>query len=388
VHVGFALLTLFPGQVGGSEANVQGLLGQFTAGSGPERVTVLANELVSAAYAGSTGNAVALHRVRSYRAGRANATRLAGMMSARLAPRIAARDVPDGLDVLHHPLTVPIPTLPGVPTVTTVYDVQHHELPHLFSRAERAYRRWAYDGAVRSADLTLTTSEYSRERIAELPGADADRIESIPMGIDHARFHPGRGDADDRIASHLPERFVLYPANLWPHKNHARLIEALGRVDDSELALVLTGQRYGREAELRDVAERAGVEHRVHHLGHVAFDELPAVMRAAQAMVFPSLYEGFGSPPLEAMACGCPVATSRRASLNEMVGDAALELEPESVDSIAAAITTITGDLGRRRDLRERGLRHASGFTWHSCAQQHLVAYARVAATSPPSKRS
>jgi glycosyltransferase involved in cell wall biosynthesis len=391
VHVGFALLTLFPGQVGGSEANVRGLLGQFTAGNGPERVTVLANALVTEAYAASIGNGVALDRVRSYRAGRTNATRLAAMMSARLAPRIAAREVPDGLDVLHHPLTVPIPVLPGVPTVTTVYDLQHHELPQLFSRAERAYRRWAYDGAVRKADLTLTTSEYSRERLAELPGADADRIESIPMGIDHERFHPGHGDADERIAPRLPERYVLYPANLWPHKNHARLIEALGRIEDSDLELVLTGQDYGRGEALREAAQRAQVEHRVHHLGHVAADELPALMRAAEAMIFPSLYEGFGSPPLEAMACGCPVAASRRASLQEMVGDAALEIEPESVDSIAEAITAITTSTGaceRRRDLRDRGLRHASGFTWHACAQRHLAAYERAAATSPASARS
>lgn len=380
MHVGFALLTLFPGQVGGSEANVRGLLGQFAAGNGPERVTVLANEPVAAAYAGAVGDGVALHRVRSYRAGRSDPTRLAAMASARLAPRLVARDVPDGLDLLHHPLTVPIPTLGFTPTITTVYDLQHHELPQLFSRAERAYRRWAYDGAVRSANLTLTTSEYSRTRLAELPGADGDRIESIPMGIDHRRFTPTPDDADERIASRVPERFVLYPANLWPHKNHARLVEALGRTHERELGLVLTGQNYGRSGELHEAARRAGVEERVHHLGHVAADELPALMRAAEALVFPSLYEGFGSPPLEAMACGCPVASSRRASLDEMVGDAALELEPESVESIAEAIDRIVADDELRASLRTRGLERAAGFTWESAARRHLEVYERTAA--------
>jgi len=382
VHVGLALLTLFPGRVGGSESNVQGLLSEFSRGRGPERVTVLANRHVARAYAGWSGSGIAVHEVRSYRAGDRDATRLLAMMAAALAPRRVAKDVPKSIEVLHHAVTVPIPALPGTPAVTTVYDLQHHDLPQLFSRGERAFRRWAYDGAARAADLTLTTSDYSRGRLTDVLDIDPKRIESIPMGIDHERFRPAATEADERIAPSLPERFVLYPANLWPHKNHARLIEAFGRVKDRELELVLTGQTYGREGELREAAAQAGVTKRVHHLGHVAPDELPALMRSAQAMVFPSLYEGFGSPPLEAMACGCPVASSRKASLDEMVGDAALALDPDSVDSIADSIDRVTGDLELASDLRERGIRHAGGFTWQACAERHRYAYERVARNS------
>jgi len=381
VHVGFALLTLFPGRVGGSEGNVRGLLAEFRRGQGPERVTVLANRHVAGAYAGWTGGKIAIHEVRSYRAGDHDATRLLAMVGAALAPRVVARDVPKSLDVLHHAVTVPIPKLRGTPTITTVYDLQHHDLPQLFSRGERAFRRWAYDSAARTADLTLTTSDYSRGRLAEVLGIDPERIESIPMGIDHDRFQPTPTDADERIAPGLPGRFVLFPANLWPHKNHARLIEAFGRVSDRELGLVLTGQTYGRDEEVRQAAARANVTERVHHLGHVSPDELPALMRSAQALVFPSLYEGFGSPPLEAMACGCPVASSRKASLDEMVGDAALALDPESVDSIADAIDRVTGDVELAAGLRERGIRHAGGFTWQACAERHRAAYERVAET-------
>ncbi len=388
MHVGFALLTLFPGRVGGSEGNVRGLLSEFSRGRGPERVTVLANRHVVSAYSGLSGGTVAIHEVRSYRPGDRDVTRLLAMTAAAALPRVVARDVPASIEVLHHAVTVPIPKLRGTPTVTTVYDLQHHDLPQLFSRGERTFRRWAYDGAARAADLTLTTSDYSRRRLAEVLDLDPQSIESIPMGIDHDRFQPSPTEADERIAPRLPERFVLYPANLWPHKNHARLIEALGRVADRELDLVLTGQTYGREGELREAAARAGVADRVHHLGHVAPDELPAMMRSARALVFPSLYEGFGSPPLEAMACGCPVASSTKASLEQMVGDAALPLDPESADSIAHAIDRVTGDSELAEELRERGIRHAGGFTWQACAEGHRAAYERVAATREPAPGS
>lgn len=381
MHLGFALLTLFPGRVGGSEANVRGLLGEFSRGNGPERVTVLANRQVADAYTDRAHGPARLHRVRSYRAGESGPTRLAAMTAAAMAPRLAARDVPRDLDLLHHPVTVPIPRLPGIPAVSTVYDLQHHDLPRLFSRAERGFRRWAYDGAARRADRVITTSAYSAERLVEAVGVPPERIEVIHMGVDHDRFTPEPTDADGLLRARLPERYVLYPGNLWPHKNHERLVEALGLVDDPDLALVLTGQDYGRLAALMARAEGAGVGDRVHHLGYLPADQVPALMRGAVAMVFPSLYEGFGSPPLEAMACGCPVASSRRASLGEMVGDAALELEPESVEGIAAALARITSDSELRSALRTRGLERAATFTWAETAARHITVYERVCAT-------
>ena len=381
MHLGFALLTLFPGRVGGSEANVRGLIREFSAGRGPERVTLLANAQVAEAYADRVGGPVALHRVRSYRAGDSAPTRLAAMAAAAAAPRLAARDVPRDLDLVHHPVTVPIPRLPGVPTVTTVYDVQHHDLPDLFSRAERRFRRWAYDGAARAADRVVTTSRYSARRLAEAAGVGPERIEVIHMGVDHDRFTPEPTEADARLRSRLPERYVLYPGNLWPHKNHDRLVDALAAAVDPGLSLVLTGQDYGRLDALMERAGRAGVRDRVHHLGYLPADEVPALMRGAEAMVFPSLYEGFGSPPLEAMACGCPVASSREGSLDEMVGDAVLDLDPGSAQGIAAAVDRITGDSQLRSVLRTRGLERAAGFTWADAAARHVTLYEQVCAT-------
>lgn len=382
MNLGFALLTLFPGRVGGSEANVRGLLAEYARGNGPERVTVLANRHVATAYRDAAGGPVELHEVRSYRAGDGTLTRMLAMAAAAAAPGRAARDVPAGLDVMHYPVTVPIPRTEA-PTVVTLHDVQHHDLPGFFSRAETLYRRRAYDGAARSADVVVASSEFSRGRIADAVGIPRKRIEVAHLGIDPERFAP---DGDDDAAAleplGLPEAFVVYPANLWPHKNHERLLDALARMGPDGPLLVLTGQDYGRLDELLGRARRLGVQDRVRHLGHVPAALLPPLYRSARAMVFPSLYEGFGTPPLEAMACGLPVAVSDRGSLPEVTGGAAVLFDPESAEDIADAVEKVTSDHELRSRLRAEGRQRAAGFTWSAAARRHRDIYGRLAATS------
>jgi glycosyltransferase involved in cell wall biosynthesis len=366
VHVALSLLTLFPGRVGGSEGNVRGLLGEFAAGRGPERVTVLANRHMMAPYAGYERGPVTLRHVRAYRPGDRPATRFAAMNAGRVWPVLDGRD----FDLVHYPATVPVPRVRGTPRVVTLLDVQHHELPQMFSALERRLRAWAYDGAARDADLVLTISEHARAGIVERLGIDAERVIAIPLGVDHATFSPsGPGPPAKRA---LPTRYVLYPANLWPHKNHARLLAAFAAVGDPNLWLVLTGQTYGRERTL------AGHD-RVRHLGHVAQDELAALYRGAAAVVFPSLFEGFGLPPLEAMACGVAVATSDRGALGEVCGDAALRFDPEDEAAISDAIRRVTSDEPLRSRLRAAGPAHAARFTWREAARRHVEAYARLA---------
>lgn len=389
MRVGYALLTLFPGRVGGSEANAAGVLGEFAQGRGPERVTVLANRHVMRAYAGYERGPVRLHHVASYRAGDGDLTRVLAMSAARALPGRAAHDVPAGLDVLHYPVTVPIPR-PTVPHVVTLFDVQHHDLPAFFSRAERTYRRWAYDAAARGADVVVATSAFSARRIAARVGVDPERIEVVHMGVDRERFSHAPTRADEQLEAELdlPDRFVVYPANLWPHKNHAGLLHAFARVPDDTLALVLTGQTYGRAGELSALAQRLGIERRVRHLGHLPAGQIPALLRRARALVFPSLYEGFGAPPLEAMACGLPVAASNRASLPEVCGSAALIFDPSSPDETATAIAKVTADEDLRTRLRAAGLERVAGFTWHAAAERHAAIYKRAAATAGVSRGS
>ena len=209
-------------------------------------------------------------------------------------------------------------------------------------------------------------------------------------GLDHLRFAPGpsAGDAALLAPLALPDPpWLLYPAALWAHKNHGALFDALGRTR-ADLSLVLTGATFGRAPALHATAARAGVEDRVHHLGLLPAPAMPALYRAATAVVFPSLAEGFGQPPLEAMACGCPVASSCAGSLAEAIGEAALAFDPCSPESIADAIDRVTGEAALRETLRAAGLERARNYSWSRAAARHRSIYERAAATSPSVARS
>ena len=389
LHLGLSLLTLVPGRMGGSESYVRALLEQFIEGNGPERVTVLANRDVMSEYAEYDRGPVSLHAVPAYRPGRRAAARAAAMLAAHALPGRLSKRMPGGLDLVHYPVTVPIPAT-RLPRVLTLHDVQHHDLPEFFSPPERSLRRLTYDRAAQRASVVITPSEYSAARIAAVLGIARDRIQVVPSGVDHGRFRPSAQaeDVNRRAQLGLLRPYVLYPANLWPHKNHARLVEAFGRIPGSELELVLLGRTYDRLGAVQDVADRTGVGKRVRHLGYVDRDSVPALYRGARALVFPSLYEGFGGPPLEAMACGCPVASSTRASLSEIVEGACVELDPESVDSIAAAIERVTTDEDLCSQLIEKGLERAKRFSWQESAERHVAAYARALYLTSPRPNS
>ncbi len=365
MNVGFSLLTLFPGQAGGAETYVRGLLAAYAAGAGPEMTTALVSRHSAPAVERLAGPHLKVQHVPSYRPGDSDLTRLLAMGSARIIPGRGARDLPANLDLIHYPVTVPIPRLPGVARVVSLLDVQHHDLPGAFSAAERRFRRWAYDDSARQADQVITITSFSAERIAERLGIDRRRIHPIHLGIDHERFTPNGPTSD---LPGLPERYLYYPANAWPHKNHKLLLDAFSQIKDPSLHLILTGSG-DTAALMRSAGER------IHHLGHVPADQVAPLLRGAQALIFPSLYEGFGLPPLEAMACGCPVAASNTGAVAEVCGDAALLFDPTSSSAVAGAIEQITSDRTLRDQLLQSGIARAAGFTWDATAKQHSAVY-------------
>jgi glycosyltransferase involved in cell wall biosynthesis len=352
--VGISLLTLVPGVVGGSETYARELVRALER-VGQHDYRVFKPTIAEGDLPGRT--------VRSYRASRSFPGRVFAMSQAAVAPRPLRRELElDELDAIHFPLTVMLPRVDQPPAAISLLDIQHVFFPEFFSRAELAYRKVVYGWSLRNARTVIAISQHVKETLVERMGVDADRVAVIHLGLDHGLFHPN-GAAPRRP-------FLLYPANPWPHKNHERLFEAFGRVRRArpELRLVLTGTGLER---LRVFPE--GVEVR----GRIPREELAELYRTAAALVFPSLYEGFGQPPLEAMASGTPVAVSAAGSLPEVCGDAAIYFDPTSTDEIAEAILAVLEQPGH---LVERGLARAAQFTWDATARHHDEVYRALAA--------
>jgi glycosyltransferase involved in cell wall biosynthesis len=346
--IGIPLLTLVPGRLGGSETYVRELLaGLGRVGRHDYRVV-----LPPVAPDASAGlPSVVAHE---YRAARTTPQRLLAMGEAWARPGRLRRHL-DGAAVLHYPLTIRLPPSDR-PSVATLHDLQHLDLPAMFPRSERLFRRAVWHPSLRGAERVIVISEFVRDRAEELLGLDPRRLRVVPLGLDHERLRPGgeRGD------------YLLYPARRWPHKNHERLFEAFAllRRERPGLRLVLTGG-----GDFAQVPE--GVEAR----GHLPTAEVVELLRHAAALVFPSLYEGFGLPPLEARACGCPVACSNVAALPEVVGDAARLFDPRDARSIADAVFDV---LAAPDDWVARGLARARSFSWDATARATDEVYAEL----------
>jgi glycosyltransferase involved in cell wall biosynthesis len=254
--------------------------------------------------------------------------------------------------VVHYPLTIRLPPV-DAPAVVTLHDLQHLDLPRMFGRAERAFRAVAWHSSIRRADRVVVPSTFVRDRAVAKLGLAADRVGVVHSGVDHARFTPGDSER---------EPFLLYPARGWLHKNHDRLFAAFSRLRASrpDLRLVLTGDP--------SISAPDGVD----ALGFVSPGELVDLYRRAAALVFPSLYEGFGQPVLEAMACGCPVACSNAGALPEVAGDAARLFDPRDARAIADAVEDV---VDAQAEWAARGLARAAGFSWAATARGYDAVY-------------
>ncbi len=350
MRVGLSLLTLVPGAVGGTETYARGLT------AGLAEVGTLDYLALVPPVAAGAGEGLPETVVTEYRAARTMRERLLAMGLAAARPGRLRRYY-EGLDLVHYPLTIELPRL-GLASVVTLHDVQHLELPEVFSRAERVFRARAYDEPARRADAVVVPSQFVRRGVVERLGISPERVHAIPHGVDHELFQPGDGPR---------EAFLLYPARPWPHKNHERLFEAFAllRRERPGLELVLTGGGHEGRAVPDGVVVR----------GLVPLAELASLYRRAACLVFPSLYEGFGYPPLEAMACGCPVAASNAGSIPEAVGDAALLFDPNDPEAIAAAVAAVLESPER---WAAAGPVHAARFTWAETARRHEALYAAL----------
>lgn len=245
------------------------------------------------------------------------------------------------------------------PFVFTLHDLNHIDRSENSNLAKRIYYATLLKNRCHAAARIFTVSEYSRTRILDWSGVDADKVISLGNGVG-PEYHPGVKPYD------YPSPYILCVSNRKKHKNEFRSVEAFAQSGiSSRFVLVFTGKS---TEELAQCIESNHVTQRVHFLGFVPEADLPSLYRGATALVFASLYEGFGLPPLEAMACGTPVVTSNVSSLPEVAGDAALLVDPSSVAQIAEALKRIVEDQPLRQDLAEKGIAQARKYRWDDIA--------------------
>lgn len=282
---------------------------------------------------------------------------------------------------LYHSPYYFMPFRPGVPAVVTIYDLIPLRYRRDFTPVQRLIYAVAVRLALRAASVVIALSAATARDLQSFLGLSAERIVVIAAAADPA-FRPQGTAAVAAVRARLklPQGYVLYVGSNKPHKNLVRLVEAWARLQPQALPLVIAGVWDARYTDARRRAEALGVGDTIRFLGSVPEDVLPALYSGAALFVFPSLWEGFGLPVVEAMACGTPVACSATSGLIEVVGEHAELFDPMNTDAMADTIQEILSDASRSEALARLSLERAAQFSWEHAARQTLSVYRRVAA--------
>jgi glycosyltransferase involved in cell wall biosynthesis len=309
----------------------------------------------------------------------------------RLSAELALRP-PDTLFIPAHVLPLGAPLRQHTRTVVTIHDLGYLRFPEAHTPAQRLYLRLSTRWSAQAATRLIAISTATRDDLVRYIGVRPEKIAVVYHGLS-PRFRPVEDPAalaatQERYSIRPP--YFLYVGTVQPRKNLVRLIEAFAQIlqisdfrlqitDPNlqsaiyNLQLVIAGKRGWLTETIERRAAELGVAERVRFAGYVADDDLPALLSGALGFVFPSLYEGFGMPVLEAMACGAPVLTSATSALPEVAGDAALLVDPADTAAIAEGLARLATDAALRADLRARGLARAAQFTWERCAEETLA---------------
>lgn len=292
----------------------------------------------------------------------------------------------DSIELAHFPSTILPPLLP-CPAVVTVHDLAWARYPETYSRADLYMQTHAVPRSVQRAAHVIAVSQSTARDLVQILRVPEEKITAIPLGVSSHFTPDGPSLPADAFpgADRLEAGYVLYAGPLQPRKNLIRLLkayrEAVGRAYPCPPVppLVLAGRRSPHAEEVAETAERLGVAEAVIFAGYVREGLLPALYRGAALFVYPSLYEGFGLPVLEAMASGTPVITSDRSGMAEVAGDAALLVDPENAQQLASALVQLLGDTDLREKMAKRGLARSRAFSWEKTARETAALYQRIA---------
>jgi len=284
-------------------------------------------------------------------------------------------------DLLHVP-GFGAPKFKPCPVVLTVHDLIGMLFPQNLPPIARFYWSKWLPKSIRWADRILADSEQTRRDIVRLLSIPADQITVIPLGVS-PQFHPIQDTVSLqtlRDTYQLPHKFVLFLGTLEPRKGIDTLIKSYSRIaDDVSQDLVIAGKKGWYTESLFDLVQHRKINDRVHFVGYVTDDKLPTLMSAADVFAFPSRYEGFGLPPLEAMACGTPVISTNISSLPEVVGDAGLLVPPDDINALTQALSEVLGSSALRDRLTALGIARAQSFTWETTARKTVAVYEEMA---------
>jgi glycosyltransferase involved in cell wall biosynthesis len=287
-------------------------------------------------------------------------------------PRFLRRLRPDVVHFTNY--MAPLAT--DVPYVVSFHDMTLRLFPHLHTVRKRLLTSGLLPRVARRARLVLTPSDSTRDDVVRLLGVDAGRVRVIPYAPPED-FHPAAGPPPSGVR----QPYLLHVGALEPRKNLPRALRAFARIAGRfpEATFVMAGPRGWDHGAARRQAARAGLGSRAVFLGYVPEAELPPLYTHATALVYPSLYEGFGLPIVEAMACGAPVLTSLSSSMAEIAAGAAILVDPQNEAALAAAMVALLSDAALRAELREKGLGRAAGYTWRKTADATVQAYREAA---------
>lgn len=283
------------------------------------------------------------------------------------------------LDVLHFPSTIVNTLKFKTPLILTVFDIQHEYYPEFFSQWVLNYRKKWYEPSVEKARIVIAPTEFTKSTLIDKYRTSPEKIKLIPTGILRSFQIPSVEQINQvRNKYDLPKTFLYYPSNPWQHKNHARLMAALriyGEKYSDIPHVILSGRLDGETRDSISLAVAAGVEARVKELGFVDQVDMAPLYCAATALIFPSLFEGFGIPLVEAMRCGCPILASETTTIPEITNGAALLFDPYNPREIAYAIRKMIEEPEFRSQLVKNGFNQVKKYDWDNIVPQLFSVY-------------
>lgn len=298
----------------------------------------------------------------------------------------------EGVDVYFCPLLILDPLFINIPSVINIPDMQHEFFPDFFPSDVLNWRKKYFGASARIADAVLTLSEFSKQTIADKLEIDKDKIYAVHLAAEDKYKFKLDNDKKKLIMEKyaIPEQFGFYPANTWPHKNHKNLLLSLDlyrKKYGEPPKFIFTGGEGEWHEEMLKLIKEYNLETYIRHLGYVDEKDIPYIYANASFLVFPSLYEGFGLPVIEAMEIGCPAICSNATSLPEVAGNAALYFDPLNPEEIADKINRIIMDTELRRSLIEKGKLQTEKFSWDLTAEKTLEILKGVSRQTPEERR-